>query len=378
MKRLFDNNHCTTNTRLNGTSNPGNPPTGFCEADLLGQIISDKVADIIVAILQVAFTGICAFAGIITNTINITVFLNMGLHDAVNVSLFSLAIGDLLSLVCSLWESICFNTKMEDLGTPIVFSEIEYVTGCWPHVCFVRVTSYATAFITLERCLCITVPLKIKSIITPKRTKVVMGFLFFFVAATSAPEFYVTQLGWKFYPERNRTMLGIHFIDGREKFESVTLVMNNIVLQCVAFVSVVICTVVLIIQLNRKAQWRQQSTRGDAASSGKDKRVIKMISFIAVIFIVCELPSVVNVIAMAFNPQIHPSGINYNMFYVIWSVVYVMESVNSTVNIFVYFNMSSRYKAVFTQIFIRPADTRGSKLVKNVTEQCQLSGTQTS
>lgn len=373
MKRIFDNNYCSRDVITNGTFHGGPSRSGFCESDLLGQMISDKTADIIVAVMQVGFTGTFAFAGIIANSINIVVFLNMGLHDAVNISLFSLAIGDFFALICSLWESICFNTRMEDLGLPIVFSEIEYVTGCWPHVCIVRVTSYITTFITLERCLCITFPLKVKTIITPKRTKIVMGMLYFFVAATSASEFYVTQLAWKFYPDRNRTMLGIYFVEGRERFESVTLVMNNIVLQCVAFMSVFTCTIVLIIQLNRKAQWRQQTTRGDKSTSGKDKRVIKMISFIAVIFIVCELPSVVNIIAMAFNPQIHPTGVNYNMFYVIWSVVYVMESINSAINIFVYFNMSSRYKAVFSQIFKCSAESNSGKSSRSITEQSEVS-----
>lgn len=322
-----------------------------CGPDLTGQLINDEIADVIVAIFQVAVTGFIAIGGIVTNVINIIVFLKMGLSDAVNISLFGLAIGDMCSLIFALWESISFTPLVQDSDAPVVFTEIEYTTDCWPHVCFVRVTSYITAFITLERCLCITYPLKVKSIITPTLARVVVVLIFALVFASSAPDYYVNRLVWKFYPEKNRTMLGIMYIKDREKLERISQVLNNVVLQCIAFISVVVCTVVLIVQLNRKAKWRQQTAKGEKATLGKDKKVIKMISFIAVIFLVSNFPSCMVFIAMTCTPQLHPSGVNYNMFYVIWAVVYVMEALNSTVNIFIYVKMSSKYKLIFYKMF---------------------------
>lgn len=58
--------------------------------------------------------------------------------------------------------NVCYNPAFDtlDLGTDPV--EFQYLTGAWPHVAFTRVTSWITAFITLERCLCITMPLKVR------------------------------------------------------------------------------------------------------------------------------------------------------------------------------------------------------------------------
>lgn len=336
---------------VNITAPDGQSHLEACKADLSGQLIDDDTAHVLMMVLQVAVTGTLAVGGMVTNTINIVVFIKMGLNDAVNISLLGLAVSDMCSLIFSFWEAICFNPWFED-GAPIVYTEIEYITGCWPHICFVRVASYITAFVTLERCLCIAMPLKVKSIITKTRTKVVIVAIFVIVSVTSAPEYYVNQVVWKFYPEKNRTMLGIVFVEDRLKFEGVTLIMNNIIMQLFAFIAVVTCTVILVIELNRKAKWRQQTAKGDNTSS-KDKKVIKMITFISTIFIGSNLPCCVIFVAMAATPRLHPTGVNYNMLYIIWAIVYVMESINSSVNIVVYLNMSSKYRTVFYKTFFR-------------------------
>lgn len=339
---------CPQYKEVNISTKASNGQVNICQAPFQDPLISDQDTYVIIVVFQVALTGTLAVVGMVTNIINIIVFIKMGLNDSVNISLLGLAVGDLLSLIFSFWESVCFNPLFKDSHAPIVFTEIEYITGCWPHVCFVRVTSYITAFVTFERCLCITLPLKVKTIITTNRAKVAIIAIFILVTVTSIPEYYVTQLVWKFYPEKNRTMLGVQFIEDRARFEKVTLVLNNVAMQCLALLTVVLCTAILIIQLNRKAKWRNQTSTGDKSSTtGKDKKVIKMISFIAVIFILSNLPSCMVFVAMSCTSDLHPSGVNYNMFYVVWSLVYVIEGAHSSVSILVYLNMSTKYRSVF-------------------------------
>lgn len=351
MKVAQNNQDCTNYSSIDVNISNASGSLQVCRSNMAGQLISDDTTYILIVVFQVSFTGVLAVVGIMTNTINIVVFLKTGLSDSVNISLFGLAVGDLCSLIFSFWESVCFNPLFHDIEAPVVFMEVEYITGCWPHVCFVRVTSYITAFVTFERCLCITMPLKVKIILTTTRTKIIIIAIFCVVMITSIPEYYVSQLVYKFYPEKNRTLLGIHFIEDRARFEKVTLLLNNVVLQCISFIAVVVCTVILVVQLNRKAKWRKQATTGEKSTLGKDKKVIKMISFVSVVFIVSNLPSCLVFLAMTSAPQLHPSGVNYNMFYVVWSVVYVMEAINSTINIFIYIKMSSNYSAAFYKIF---------------------------
>ncbi|CAG5135057.1 unnamed protein product [Candidula unifasciata] len=348
---MQNNKDCTNNSSISITTSNSSDDLKVCGSNLAGQLISDNTTYILIIVFQVSFTGVLAVGGIITNTINIVVFFKTGLSDSVNISLFGLAVGDLCSLIFSFWESVCFNPLFHNIGAPVVFTEIEYITGCWPHVCFVRVTSYITAFVTFERCLCIALPLKVKSIVTAGRTKGIIIVIFLIVMITSIPEYYVSRLVYKFYPEKNRTLLGIYFIEDRARFEKVTLILNNVVLQCLAFIAVLVCTVILIVQLNRKAKWRKHAAKVEKSTLGKDKKVIKMISFVSVVFIVSNLPSCLVFVSMTSFPQLHPTGVNRNMFYVVWSVVYVMESINSMVNIFIYINMSSKYSAIFYKMF---------------------------
>ncbi|CAL1543817.1 unnamed protein product, partial [Lymnaea stagnalis] len=316
-------------------------------------LISDSLKDTILDVTYVSICGFLSVAGLVANTLNIIVFIRMGLNDAVNVSLLGLAVSDIFSMTFLLLESTCFNPLFQNVGLPFALMEVQFIVGGWPHICFTRVVSWITAFVTFERCVCIALPLKVKSIITATRAKVVVVMSFLLVAGSAAPEFYVNQFVWKFYPEKNVSLIGLHFIEDRDRFENVTFVLNNVLMQYLAFVAVIICTIILVVKLNEKTRWRSATARGDntAAISVKDKKVVKMISFISAIFIASYLPSSILFMAMAIKRDFHPSGY-FNIFHVTWSLAFMLEGINSTVNIFVYYKMSSKYHRMFHRTFL--------------------------
>ncbi|KAK0056412.1 allatostatin-A receptor, partial [Biomphalaria pfeifferi] len=71
-----------------------------------------------------------------------------------------LAVSDVGMLGTLVWLNLCFNPLFHNLDLPFDSVEIQYLTAGWPHVVFTQITSWITAFITLERCLCIALPLK--------------------------------------------------------------------------------------------------------------------------------------------------------------------------------------------------------------------------
>lgn len=78
-----------------------------------------------------------------------------------HLSFAGLAISDLGCLVTIIWTNLCLNPSFNSLDLPFESVGFQYLTSGWPHATFTRVTSWITAFITLERCLCITAPLKV-------------------------------------------------------------------------------------------------------------------------------------------------------------------------------------------------------------------------
>ncbi|KAK3779333.1 hypothetical protein RRG08_028890 [Elysia crispata] len=118
-------------------------------------------------------------------------------------------------------------------------------------------------------------------------------------------------------------------------------------------VLVIICTVILVRKLAQSSRWSAQTasqfdftakTGGQGVMSQKDKRLVKMITFLSTIFIACFLPSAVNLILMICSVEFSAVGRYKNLFLVGWSFLNCLEATNASVNIFVYYKMSSHYR----------------------------------
>ncbi|XP_012946596.1 thyrotropin-releasing hormone receptor-like [Aplysia californica] len=267
-----------------------------------------------------------------------------------------LAVSDLCSLLTMIWISICQNPLFYRSELNFDPQDILYLTGAVPHVLFVKIATFITAFITFERCLCIAVPLKVKTIITPRRTKIIIISIYIGMSVLVIPFCLGNRLEWVFDFNKNATVLKTTFTAEREMLEAITFLTLGVFATTFSFVFVICCTIVLIVKLNSKTKWRQATAaKSDRAAEGvgvKDQKVVKMVTFIAVIFIVCSVPPTLLFFYMVIDPSFRIDGVYRNLYLVIWSSSYLTETVNSSVNIFVYLKMSSKYRAVFMKTFL--------------------------
>ncbi|XP_013065800.2 N-formyl peptide receptor 3-like [Biomphalaria glabrata] len=328
-----------------------------------GGLVSDETR----MIFQIVnFATICQAIdvfGTVTNVINAIIFARMGFNDSVNVSLFGLAISDLGCLVTLIWLNTCFNPLFNQSDIPFEAVEIQYLTAGWPHVSFTRVTSWITAFITLERCLCITIPLKVKLLITPKRVAGVVVLIFLIMVVVTLPVYYCNQFDWKYYPSKNRTLLGLVFTADREAIERILFTINSVVIPFSAFFAVIICTVILVIKLKEKTKWRQSSTAAGKSDnvSGRDQKVARMIVMVSALFIACFTPMTLFFVGMIVVPELSITGKYRNIFFICSSFSFILESTNSSLNIFIYYSMSSKYKSQFNRMFCITSQTVDGK-----------------
>ncbi|XP_012943452.1 thyrotropin-releasing hormone receptor-like [Aplysia californica] len=312
-------------------------------------ILSDEVTN------SVVICGLLSLLGVLTNVINIVVFAKQGFQDSMNISLMGLAVSDLSSLVTMIWLSIlCYKPLFYHPELPFDPMDIMYLTGATPHVLFAKISSFITAFITFERCLCIAVPLKVKMIITPVRKKMIIISIYIVVSILVIPFCFGNRLIWAFDFTRNATILKITYTDEREILEAITFLTQGVFASALSFVFVVCCTIVLVIKLNSKTKWRQAASADHAMERAgvKDKKVVKMVTFIAVIFIICAVPPTVFFMFMAIEPDFRFDDTYYkNLCQTVWSLTFLTETVNSSVNMFVYLKMSSKYRAEFLKTF---------------------------
>ncbi|CAG5128588.1 unnamed protein product, partial [Candidula unifasciata] len=244
--------------------------------------------------------GVCLF-GIMTNILNIIVFVKQGVKDTVNISLLGLATSDLGSQITLCYANISFCPPFMALDLPFVPNDLMYIIS-WCHIMFTRISTWITAYITLERCLCVTAPLRVKNVFTPKRTVFYLQFVYIIMLASVLPCFYTTRPAIVFDPVRNITLLGITFLENRETIESITFTTNNAI-PTIALCLVVICTIILVSTLRQKSKWRRQATTSN---------VVKMVVLISAIFIICYFPGTVVFIYMLTDQDMRIDGVRRN------------------------------------------------------------------
>ncbi|XP_012945443.1 formyl peptide receptor-related sequence 6-like [Aplysia californica] len=319
-------------------------------------IVSDEQFHIIKVVNVVVISGVLSLFGVASNIINIVVFAKQGFQDSMNISLMGLAVSDLFSLLTTTLQSICVNPLFYNSELPFDPRDILYLTASVPHYLFVKIATFITAFIAFERCLCIAVPLKVKTIITRGRTKTIIIFIYISMSLLIIPFCLGNRLEWVFDFNKNATVLKTTFTAEREMLEAITFLTQGVFATTFSFVFVLCCTIVLIVKLNSKTKWRQATAaKSDRAAGGvgvKDQKVVKMVTLIAVIFIACSLPSTLLFLYMVIDTDFRIDGFYINLYHVLWSLAFLTETTNSSVNIFVYLKMSSKYRAVFMKIFL--------------------------
>lgn len=164
--------------------------------------------------------------------------------------------------------------------------------------------------------------------------------------------YFVYRLGHKFYPERNKSIIGIIYSGNREKFDVIYFPVNYFIIPFCSFVVIIISTIILVIELNNKAKWRQTSTSSSKTDSlsTSNMKIAKMVVMISTLFIVCFIPSSIVSIVMAVVPDFSIDGKFRNILSVTGGVGFLLESVNSSANIIIYYHMSSKFRDVVQQL----------------------------
>ncbi|KAK6978870.1 tetratricopeptide repeat protein 19 mitochondrial [Biomphalaria glabrata] len=291
-----------------------NNSAATCLSNLCDFLVTDFVGADVRNILEMIFfvflSGIISFFGAIGNLMNIFILCKQGLKDSINISLLGLAMSDLGSVVTLVWMSICFNPFFRYSSIPFESVDIQYLSAGWPHVCFARITSWITAFITFERCLCVASPMRVRQIITPRRTTVVLIVIFLVMLGSVSPVYYAIHISSFFHASRNLSLEGlVYSLDGATvEYVSFSI---SVSAQLSSFALVIICTLTLIANLLEKSRWRRSVavTGSGQGMSGRDRRS-KLISFLRCHNSKSTTPRINAVMGMSYGITLTLFGLN--------------------------------------------------------------------
>ena len=296
------------------------------------------------------------------NILTIIVYRRLGYAESINISLSALAISDLgVAVTTIIWVLAMLLPTVPN--SPFTY-EIFVNLGAYPDMFFTRASALITAYISVERYLCVFLPLKVKGIFTTNRTLATMIVIFFLTFSPIAVTLLSYPLGWSFSPEENRTVLTVLPVDDSIILTSwyIIQVYIGLFLPVSTFVTVSFSTVFLTTSLRRSQVWRDANrsiaiigknngnntassinTR-QAATNSKEKKAVKMVVAIATIFIIASIPSSGHMIAVMTISGFTIGDRFAHSFSISGMMLLFVDTLNCGGNGIIYLFMSSRFK----------------------------------
>ncbi|KAK3787955.1 hypothetical protein RRG08_008972 [Elysia crispata] len=277
--------------------------------------------------------------GIFTNTVNISVYWKMGLSETTNISFFALSIFDLLISLCTVMVKITFNPPVSVMrlpsGAPI--SELGMGANFMLYACL-TCSAWMTAVLSVERCICISMPLKVKEIVTPKRTT--------FAIVTMVVYQLVFTSFLFLYPGPPYTVVSLR----RSLYLNCSFSFPCLIL----FFVVLVSTTILVDRLKENLEWREKTAKRSNKTSGGSKgmKAARSVAAICTIFIICFKPNtLLHVLSLVFNNfgiyDPYLGSLKRNLY----RFGGLLQVLSSAVNIVVYYRISTKYREDFNALF---------------------------
>ena len=317
-----------------------------------------------------SYAMICvATFGFTGNILIIITYAKIGFSDSINISYFALGVSDILCVTCLTWNAICFIPAFADSELPFLSREFVIPTGGFTSDMFQKTTAWITAYISLERCLCVVFPLKVKAIVRRKRTILILVLLFVLtVVPMTSVVSYTYVLDVRFHAGQNRTLLGVRIRNSSLSgyLTHVNYLYKLIFLNSIPFAVILLSSIVLAVHLNRSALWRLGKSQAGVAPTGKslsnddkanrkyskDMRIVKTVLAIALAFIFLGTMSNLRILIAMNLPEFRPIGTYAKLFRFSARLVFLLSIVNSSVNFFIYFMLGTKFRDTLTKMIL--------------------------
>ncbi|XP_012935468.1 uncharacterized protein LOC106011207 [Aplysia californica] len=206
-----------------------------------------------------------ALLGLGANVINAIIFLKQGAQDCVSVCLLALSLSDFASVLnggVAYLYNVLVHLDVVSIIDPVAFNFVMSY-GC---AMFYDLSQGIVAFVTVERCLCVAMPLKFRDIFTFRRSVLAMTVMYAFTIAAYVPHLVTSGLSWRRDPSTNTSRVTLWLSENRAATELYLKVFIYVTMPTVYQVVVLLCTYVMINGLQRSSKFREgEKTRKKAA-----------------------------------------------------------------------------------------------------------------
>jgi hypothetical protein len=317
--------------------------------------------------------------GVISNIINIKVFVAMGLHDGVTVSFLGLAIFDLAYLLSSLSLSVSTAFYIYELKTHATFYLDPYAILVYSATIMIILSIsniLTTTFLAVVRCLCVAKPLQFKDTVTTERAVLIIIGIVIFSVTVYIPILANTGMANKFDQKRNMSRLTLWFSPKRDIVKNNVLMIIEMFLPISTQLIILLCIVVMIRCLRAASKFRQSSlsvitlvdkknnknnshqqskeSAEDSANisstklTGKDLRVVQQVFLISLVYIVCNTPKIFITFFSWFEPEFALGKAYTDIYVLVHCTRKIFEIINATVNFIIYYKYNTNFRSILS------------------------------
>ncbi|KAI8791212.1 G-protein coupled receptor frpr-1 [Biomphalaria glabrata] len=292
--------------------------------------------------------------GVVTNVLNAVVFIRQGLKDSVSISMMAITCWDLVKCLSGLIHRMY--GPLQAISQWVSHIWLTYTYHAEFNSIFAGFVSYAlTAYVSVERCLCVSMPLKVRSIVTVKLTLFMVVAISLLTFGAFFVVFFNFDIYYMYYSKFNATapiFLYSTFYYRMQHFAIPYYSAMAIVLPFTSFIVLSISSSITVYYLRKSSQFIGK-TQSASGISLRERRASSMLLVIIAIKIGNLFPRMVVYSAQLVEPEFYSLRHYHYLFLTVTRFLFVLDFANAAVTFFIYLKMSSNFKATFLSLCTR-------------------------
>ncbi|CAL1539177.1 unnamed protein product, partial [Lymnaea stagnalis] len=314
-------------------------------------LITDSQLKLLILIVVYILDVIILSFSVLSNIANTTVFLLLGLRDSFGITFFVLTLADLAYAVLFLTQILLRLAAYVGLSSRAPLVPVAYLISSYGPMAF-DISTALTVFLAVQKCCCVTMPLKFRNAFTRSRTLVILSMITCLALATNLPFLASQSLVANFDPITNSSSMVLWFSKDRRIITTVRDVGNRIVLPFASVLVVCFCLFVLIHNLNISVNFRNSfKPNNDHKVLRSENQVTRAVMSVSAIFVLCNAPVIARVIASLVEPEFNDMRRHGYMFVAVENLRHILQNLNCAMNIFSYLKFNTNYRARFISLF---------------------------
>ncbi|KAK0048868.1 P2Y purinoceptor 2 [Biomphalaria pfeifferi] len=302
-------------------------------------------------------TAVLTVWSMVSNIVNITVFVKQGLKERVNFTLFCLSCSDFMGAFFVTSMTPGFAGDVHILSSTVESSSyVIYLS--WYRTAFVDLSTALTVFIAIERCSCVTRPLHFNSSFVAIHGQSIVVAIILFMVANYLPLLSTFDFTTLSNSDTNASLVITVYSKLNIAVQQYNDFVFGISLTAICQIVIFVCAILMYKGLQKSSKVRNVSNMkvrknvvGSNGLSNKERRVVKMILVLASLYMVAALPQIVFCWARVLIPELPQNKIG-NLHMLLGAIIYYTAATYGAFSIFIYFNFSSSYRAVLRQFLM--------------------------